>query len=1220
MSICSLQLSAQRGIHGNKTISSAGTIVNEYTSLSSSVATGKDTIHVLLSSLNDNSRFSNSLSVGDLIMIIQIQGASINGSLNGSVASPADTSWGRISNYKNCGKYEFAQVKKVLNSTTIIVDCGLKNSYDAGGTDRTQVVRVPRYLNLTVNSGGSLTCDNWDGNVGGVLAIEVQNNTFVDTGGEIDASGKGFRGGSLASDNVTGSNTGEVGSTNPTYGADKGEGVVGYQADYDLIGGRHGIGAAGNGGGGGNGNNGGGGGGANGGSLSLWKGLGIPDISGINYDIAWDMENVLLQTLNNTNSSGGGRGGYSYSTSDEDATISGPFDPAWGGDNRQLSGGYGGRPLDYTGGQLFLGGGGGAGDQNNGNGGNGANGGGLIYIMNYGTISGGGVIQSNGDDGRDAQGPPVAATYSGKDGAGGGGAGGTIVLNSIGAISGISAIANGGLGGNQNLEAGPGYTGPINEAEGPGGGGGGGYISLSNGTITQTANGGDNGITNSGALIEFTPNGATKGCKGSTNKTITNFTIATTSDTICKGTTATLTSALNGNPPSGTTLMWYDALVGGNLLNTGTTFTTPILNSTTTYYVGSCPGTYRVPVTATIDLPIAFAGINVNVCSGDSVHLNATGGLTFSWLPATGLSATNIGNPYAKPLTTTTYTVTVADALGCTATDATDVTVDPVPTASALADTTLCAGKSKQLSAGGGISYSWLPATGLSAANIANPKATPLSTITYTVVVTNSFSCSATSTVKITVNNLPPADAGTDVAICTGTSATLNASGGTTYSWLPGTGLDNPAINNPVANPSANTTYTVTVTDALGCSQTDTVVVTVNPLPTATALADTTLCAGKSKKLSAGGGTSYAWLPTAGLSVANIDNPVATPLSTTTYTVTVTNSFNCNATSSVVITVNNLPLANAGTDASICPGASTTLNASGGISFSWLPITGLTNPAINNPAANPTATTTYTITVTDANGCSNTDSVKVIINPIPVINLGSDTTACGGPVKLIAGTSVNTYLWRNATTDTSLIVSASDTIWVAATSGAGCIGHDTIVVKIFPKPAVIFTLPQSIDTLCSNMDPVVLSGGSPTGGSYSGVGVSGNIFDPVAAGVGNHTVNYTYTDTNSCIDSAQQIIHISTCVGIARLDTKNIFNIMPNPASGQLIVLANGLNIINVTIEISNIQGQQFLKKVYSTGTTQLEQRYDISEWPSGVYFIKFNSGANNSVQKFIKE
>ena len=182
---------AQLGKDGAKTVTAAGTIVNEYTTLTADALAGTSMLTVTSSSLNANGRFPAALAPGDLVLIIQIQGA--------SMTSPDDSTYGTIISMGNCGRQELAEVAAVPTATSIQLSCALQNSYTWVG--RAQVVRVPRYASITINSGGILTCPNWNGSTGGVLALEVQGNTVINSGGRIDVTGLGFRGGQLLDNN-----------------------------------------------------------------------------------------------------------------------------------------------------------------------------------------------------------------------------------------------------------------------------------------------------------------------------------------------------------------------------------------------------------------------------------------------------------------------------------------------------------------------------------------------------------------------------------------------------------------------------------------------------------------------------------------------------------------------------------------------------------------------------------------------------------------------------------------------------------------------------------------------------------------------------------------------------------------------------------------------------------------------------------------------------------
>ena len=253
------------------------------------------------------------------------------------------------------------------------------------------------------------------------------------------------------------------------------------------------------------------------------------------------------------------------------------------------------------------------------------------------------------------------------------------------------------------------------------------------------------------------------------------------------------------------------------------------------------------------------------------------------------------------------------------------------------------------------------------------------------VTAENACASSPSNSVFVDVVSALTADAGADTSVCLGSSVLLNASGGSEYSWSPSTGLNCTDCQNPVASPTINTDYIVTVFSGTCDPVSDTVTVRVkNIFPTAYAEADTAICRGDSIQLFSGGGSSYKWFPVTGLNDPNNPNTWARPLTTTRYTVTVTNAEGCSAEDSVVITVNR-PVANAGNDISICAGSSVMLKATGGITYRWSPTTGLSNPDIANPIADPNKTTIYEVTVTDINNCTDTDQVLVTVNPDPTI-------------------------------------------------------------------------------------------------------------------------------------------------------------------------------------------------------------------------------------------
>jgi len=155
--------------------------------------------------------------------------------------------------------------------------------------------------------------------------------------------------------------------------------------------------------------------------------------------------------------------------------------------------------------------------------------------------------------------------------------------------------------------------------------------------------------------------------------------------------------------------------------------------------------------------------------------------------------------------------------------------------------------------------------------------------------------------------------------------------------------LSNPNVPNPIASPTVTTEYCVLVINALGCIDTDCVLVTVGDELQPDAGQDVNVCVGSSTQLNAVGGVNYVWSPSNGLSNVNTYNPIANPTTTTTYCVTVTDNNGCEGTDCVTVSVQDNIVVNAGTDSEVCQGSATQLQATGGVIYAWSPATGLSS-------------------------------------------------------------------------------------------------------------------------------------------------------------------------------------------------------------------------------------------------------------------------------------
>ena len=262
-------------------------------------------------------------------------------------------------------------------------------------------------------------------------------------------------------------------------------------------------------------------------------------------------------------------------------------------------------------------------------------------------------------------------------------------------------------------------------------------------------------------------------------------------------------------------------------------------------------------------------------------------------------------------------------------------------------------------------------------------------------------------------------NAGDDQYICSGQSAQLTASSpdAISYEWSPAVGLSNANIADPIASPTATTTYTVTATTANGCYVADNVIVAVSPDIVVTS--DRTICPGESVQLNVLGiNADIIWEPAAGLDNPYIADPIATPATTTTYTIRGIDEVCLQGERSlgVIVTVLDDPQIVTGPDQKICDNGVVQLSVAGGVSYNWEPATGLDNPNISNPIASPFQTTEYTVTGMGQNGCLSTASttITVGVGDESSITVSDAQTICSGSTVQLNATGGVAYQWSPA--------------------------------------------------------------------------------------------------------------------------------------------------------------------------------------------------------------
>lgn len=534
-----------------------------------------------------------------------------------------------------------------------------------------------------------------------------------------------------------------------------------------------------------------------------------------------------------------------------------------------------------------------------------------------------------------------------------------------------------------------------------------------------------------------------------------------------------------------------------------------------TYYVTAtdqvgCAGIDSVTVSLLANAA-ADAGPDVEICPGASTQLGASGGVDYLWSPNSFIDDVAISDPTVNPPTSTEYIVQVTNADGCIGFDTVLVNVLQ-PSLVVSNDTLICIGDTITLSVSGGVDYVWLPNYNISDINSSSPEVWPTQDTTYLVNATDANGCEVSDSVLVQVQELPVADAGVDQEICAGEVANLQASGGITYVWEPAGSLSDPNISSPVASPISTTEYSVVVSDPLGCSDSDTMEVTVNPLPDADAGPDQILCEGDIVQLSASGGVDYSWSPGVTLNDSLIADPIADPEVPTNYVVTVTDGNGCSDTDTVFVDVFTI---DAFGDTIICIGDAAQLGVTGGVSWSWTPTNGLSDPASQFPTADPLTTIVYTVVADNGQQCFASDTVTVVVSPLPEAFAGFDQGVCAGSEAQLNATGGVIYVWSPSAglSDPNIpdpvVTFSSDTVTysVTVTDAIGCVNYDTVTVWQEPLP-VATAAPDTI--VCFGQSVPLIATGGTTYSWDPPAGLSNpNIFNPVATPLA--TTTYTVT-------------------------------------------------------------------------------------------------------------
>jgi hypothetical protein len=650
-------------------------------------------------------------------------------------------------------------------------------------------------------------------------------------------------------------------------------------------------------------------------------------------------------------------------------------------------------------------------------------------------------------------------------------------------------------------------------------------------------------------------------------------------------------------------------VANGTIAPQVTTYTVPTTNGTyTTQFTqassdGACPQTYviefelRKSVGSFSPLMISFVEAHT-ICNGatdGSVEATAGGG---SGTVLNDWSFDGLGD-YNDNLTETglgagTYTLVVKDALNCT--DTAVVTLMSVAPPSALSgftasSATVCTGQNNVVYTvpfQSDVFYNWSYSTAGTSINGAGNSITIdflnfASNGVLSVYGVNSCSTSPTLTMAVTVLSSPSISVSGNTTVCDNAQETLTASGAASYTWST-----NENTAGIVVSPTVATVYTVTGLGANGCVSSSQYSISVLPSPTVQVSGSTaSVCPNETVAVTAtGNGNLFIWSDGFFGASHNVK-----ALSTTVFTVTNTFTNSCYAQATYTLHVKPGPVMAITGNTIVCEATTVSLTATGADSYTWSDgVTTNTNTFL------PASTTTLMVVGQLLNGCKDSIVQTIKVLSTPTVNITGADTICQGQFTTLTATANGTvsYGWNSGANTQSISVSPAGTFTYVATAYNGaCSGTASHEVAVKLIPAIDFEIPAT--PLCTDAPPFTFTA-NPSGGTYTGTGVTADTFDP-SVGAGTYTITYEVTVSNGCLATDTETIGVMTCTGINALNQAAELNLFPNPAT-DAITVSSGKQIAHISIY--DFTG----KLVKLVETNAIQETVSIRELAGGLYTV----------------
>jgi len=580
-----------------------------------------------------------------------------------------------------------------------------------------------------------------------------------------------------------------------------------------------------------------------------------------------------------------------------------------------------------------------------------------------------------------------------------------------------------------------------------------------------------------------------------------------------------------------------------------------------------------------------------------------------------------------------TYTLLLTDAHSCS--KSIDVTLtaqnpSPTPGISTL-DNPVCQGSNATISATGGSTYEFF----LNGSTVQGPSASgTLSSSTfsngdevYANVISSAGCIAQSSNINMVVNALPTptlTSSDLDNSICDATPVTFTAGGGNAYEFFLNNvsqGAPSPTNQYITSSLADGDAVKVIVTDVNSCSATSTPILTsVTPnvgVPTFTSGA-AELCVGGISTYQAtasnSAGIVYS-IVSGGASINSTTGDVSAVTSDFTVRATATGIGGCGVeTADMTVTVHVLPTVDLGGDQAICAGSMATLDAGTFASYLW------SDNSTNQTLVTGTAGS-YSVTVTDGNGCSNTSApVAITVNPLPTVDLGGDQAICAGSMATLDAGTFASYLWSDNSTNQTLVTGTAGIYSVTVTDGNSC-SNTSAPVAITVNPLPELSLTPQVDMY--NTESKTIDAGAGFA-SYLWQYNSGDVgtdqayvVDGSVWGVGSYTIDVTVTNDVGCSAVGSVLVNITLDNSIAD-NNSGSFNLYPNPAASMVYFSINQNFVGSANVKIVSITGSVVRTGAVNFASGQDKVPFNVEQLKPGSYFVIVDIGTARFTKKLI--